>query len=109
MIRISLAESFERARLLAPARCWIYATRPVRLSGHNRKRTTAQGVAWQGWNPDPRMEAAQARLLGSGSFYWPCAFACVQAGKLAMRADVTIEQITIETISGVEVARLYRN
>lgn len=63
---------------------------------------------YQGWNPDPAMEARMARLPGSGSFYWPSAKACYKAADRFLRSNKKIHQIKIETISGQEIGRIYR-
>lgn len=90
--------------LLAPTRVTLFADRPIRRG----KRTVMQGVAWQGWNPDPLLELRMARLPGSGSFYWPGAVRAYSAVRAMMRADATIRQAKIETISGREIARVYK-
>lgn len=67
-----------------------------------------KAYGYQGWNPDPVMEEKMARLRGSGSFYWGSAKEAYKAAFGMMRKDPAIEQIKIETISGREVGRLYR-
>ncbi len=86
--------------LLVPARLDVFAERQI-----GRKR---RGVGWQGWNPDPIMEDRMARLHGAGSFYWPNAVRAYVAARSMMRYDSTIRQIKMETISGREIARVYR-
>ena len=89
--------------LLTPTRITLFADRQVRRG----KRTVSQGVAWQGWNADAAMESRMARLAGSGSFYRPGALRAYSAARAMMRADATVRQVKIETISGREVGRLY--
>jgi len=103
MTRLSLADTLPS--LLAPVRFTAFADRPVRLG---RRQPAVTGVAWQGWNPDAVMEGRIARLPGAGSFYWPCAWRGYLAARALMRADASVRQVTIETIGGREVARLYR-
>lgn len=71
------------------------------------RRGEVKGYGYQLWNPDPVMEKSMARLQGSGSFYWPDARAAWKRAHHLMRTT-EVDQIKIETISGVEVARLYR-
>lgn len=93
----------ELPRLLVPMRLDVFGTRQ---SSHKRPRPIQ--VGWQGWNPDPVMERTQARLRGSGSFYWQGGINALVAAKRMLRDDTTIQQIKIETISGREVGRIYR-
>ena len=102
--RMYLAD--ELPSLLVPTRLTVFAERDV-PKGRKGKLTRAS-VAWQGWNADPAMESRMARLAGSGSFYWPCAWQAYCAARQMFAADPTIHQIAVETISGREVARLYR-
>jgi len=90
----------ELPSLLVPARVTCFGTRQI------RRRT--MGVGWQGWNDDPRMADRMARLPGSGSFYWPGAWQAYRAARAMMRDDATITQAKIETISGREIGRIYR-
>lgn len=89
-------------------RITIFAERPVTKGRGRARRTTLQGVAWQGWNADPRQEAAHARLPGSGSFYWPGPREAYRAAVVAMRADDTIRAVRIEGIGAQPVAYLRR-
>ncbi len=102
MSRLSLAD--ELPTLLAPTRLTVFAQRTVGRG----KKAAVRGVAWQGWNADATMEARMARLQGGGSFYWPNALRAYFAACDMMRADATITQVKVETISGAEVARIYR-
>lgn len=104
-MRFYLADDGNRSpRLTGLVRLDIFATRTIRKG----KRDIVQGVGWQGWNPDPRLETACVRLPGSGSFYWQGAVKALMAAREMMAADTTIHQVKIETISGVEVGRAYR-
>lgn len=89
-------------------RITIFAERPVTKGRGRARRTILQGVAWQGWNRDPRMERAHARLAGSGSFYWPTARAAYRAAVVAMRTDATVHAVRIEGIGAHPVAYLRR-
>jgi uncharacterized protein (DUF1684 family) len=65
-------------------------------------------VGWQGWNPDPAMEASDGRLPGSGSFYWPSAKSAWRQGwRWLRRKDV--DAFSIETISGRKICFARRN
>jgi hypothetical protein len=103
-VTLSLADSLPR--LTGAVRIDVFATREVTI-GRRRKPTTVC-VGWQGWNADPIMADRMARLPGSGSFYWPGAIRALTAAKRLLREDETIHQIKIETISGQEIARVYR-
>lgn len=94
--------------LLVPVRLMVFATVDT-VKGKGRKaKTVAQTIAWQGWNPDPDMESAMARLTGAGSFYWPNAIRAWHAARQMLTSDPRVHQIQIETISGREIGRLYR-
>ena len=90
--------------LLKPARVNVFASRTIGKG----KRSKAQGVGWQAWNEDATMEDRIARLPGAGSFYWPNALRAYLAARDMMRADASIHQVSIETISAEPVARIYR-
>jgi len=66
----------------------------------------AAGYSYQAWNPDPKMERRMARLPGSGSFYWPSARAAYRAARRFVK-EPGVAQVKIETVSGIEVARLF--
>jgi hypothetical protein len=91
-------------KLTGAIRFSVFATRTI---GSGKRAKTTIGVGWQGWNNDPRMEEAMARLPGQGSFYWAGAIQAMHAAKRAF-ADLAVHQIKIETISGQEIARIYR-
>lgn len=91
-------------RLTGAVRMDVFATRTVRRG----RRTVTQGVGWHGWNADPALERAHARLPGSGSFYWHGAVQAYAAARRMLRDDPTIHQIKLETISGREIGRFYR-
>ena len=95
-------------RINAECRIDVFATREVVKGKGKRARTITQGIGWQGWNADPEQERKHARLVGSGSFYWPGALPAYLAAKRMMSKDTTIHQVKIETISGREVGRIYR-
>lgn len=86
-----------------PCRIDVFSTALVQT--HKRRKPVMRPIAWQDWNDDIRMERGMARLPGSGSFYY------ASARKAWRRAHVLIrrgaEQVKVETISGVEVGRLY--
>lgn len=104
MIRTYLADTLPS--LLVPARMNVFAAREVPKG--RKGKTVLAHVGWRGWNADARMEETMARLPGSGSFYWPGAWRAYRAARQMMKTDSTIHQIAIETISGYEIARLYR-
>ena len=107
--RLALAEGWEAAGLLLPARLAVFAeVRALVTRGKRRGQIDRVGLAWQGWNASPTMEARMARLPGAGSFYWPAAFVAVRAARRIMREDPAVHQIKIETIGGREIGRLYR-
>ncbi len=58
-------------------------------------------------NPDNTMEKAMSRLPGSGSSYWPDIRSAFREAYRKIRTDQTVHQIKIETISGVELCRIY--
>jgi len=89
-------------------RLMIFATRLAAKGRGRARRLVPQGVAWQGWNADPQMEGAMARLPGSGSFYWPGPRAAYRAAIVAMRSDATIDAVRIEGIGAQPVAYLRR-
>lgn len=91
--------------LLLPTRIIVFAT--TQEHGKRRKVVT-RSVAWEAWNTCPIMESQMARLRGSGSFYWPSALRAYLHAKQIMAANSSVDQIKIETISGEEIARLYR-
>jgi hypothetical protein len=91
-------------RLTGAVRMDVFATRTIGRG----KRARLQGAAWQGWNPDPALETAHARLPGAGSFYWHGAIQAAAAARRMLRDDPTIHQIKLETISGREIGRFYR-
>jgi hypothetical protein len=102
--RLSLADDLPR--LTVPVRLDVFATRD--LPKGRGKRLVSTGVAWQGWNADPVMEHALSRLRGQGSFYWPGAVRALAAARSMMATDDTVHQIKLETISGREIGRLWR-
>lgn len=102
--RIYLADTLPG--LLVPVRMDVFATRP--MLKRKRGKPVDVACAWQGWNADTRMEQQMARLKGAGSFYWQGAIQALVAAKRTMRDDVSVQQIKLETISGREIARLYR-
>jgi hypothetical protein len=106
-MRLILADTLPG--LLVPARMTVFGT--VIRPGRRYKRFTELQylqAGWNGWNPDPGMETAMARLPGSGSFYWPSAWRLYLAARRLMITDPTVRQIKLETISGREIARIYR-
>lgn len=90
--------------LLVPTRMDVFSTITV-VKGRKPRQVS---VGWQAWNQDPAMETRMTRLRGSGSFYWPNALRAYLAARQLMRENMAVHQIKIETISGVEIARLYR-
>jgi hypothetical protein len=86
----------------------VFATRRVTKGRGKRQRFVEEGVAWQAWNNDARMERATARLAGSGSFYWPDAQAAYRRAIVMFRQDDTIQAIRIEGIGGQDVGYLRR-
>ena len=89
-------------------RITIFAERLVTKGRGRARKPIAQGVARQGWNADPRQEAAHGRLAGSGSFYWPSPREAFRAAVVAMRADETVHAVRIEGIGSQPVAYLRR-
>ncbi len=96
------------ARLTVPVRLNVFATVERIVGKGKRQRTVAQGVAWQGWNADARMETQMSRLQGAGSFYWQGAIQAWHAAKRIMESDPRVHQIGLETISGRGIGRMYR-
>lgn len=97
------------ARLTVPARMDVFGLCVIPRRRLKRQTTIdVTTVGWQGWNDNPTMESRMARLPGSGSFYWSCAWQAYVAARRMMRNDASIHQIKIETISGRELARMYR-
>lgn len=103
-MRFCLADDDRRPRLAGLVRLDVFATRTIGKG----KKAKPQGVAWQGWNDDPVLETACARLAGSGSFYWFGAVRALAAARAMMTADTSIHQIKLESVSGVEIGRVYR-
>ena len=101
--------------LLVPTRMDVFGivVRPTGKPRTNAKHpfTPIQFLpaGWQGWNADGTMESRMSRLPSSGSFYWNGAVLAVCAAKRMMQKNRAISQIKIETISGVEVARMYQS
>ena len=93
-----------RRQFRMPCRMDVFGSREI---GKGKRRKVVR-VGWQGWNPDSSMERQMARLDGAGSFYWPGAIRVLSAAKAMMQADATIDQVKIETISGMEIGRVYR-
>lgn len=104
-MRFYLADDYRPADLLKPCRMDVFATCDVPVG--KRGKVKRQGCGWQAWNADPIMEQRSARLPGAGSFYWPNAIQAVMAAKRLIGTDPSIHQITIETISATEIARIY--
>jgi len=106
-------EEYRPGALLAPARMNVFGDVLRVRRGKASARLCAIRVellqaGWQGWNPDGAMEAHMARLPGSGSFYWPCAWRAYLAARRVMRECPEVSQVAIETISGQPIARVYR-
>jgi len=91
-----------------PVRMMVFGTRMAAKGRGKRQRLVAEGVAWQAWNDDARMEAAMGRLAGSGSFYWPNPRTAYRHAVVLMRRDVSIDAVRIEGIGGQDIGYLRR-
>ncbi len=92
-------------RLTGLVRMDVFGTVETRT---RRGKVKTVGAGWQAWNADPRLETATARLSRQGSFYWHGAISAYAEAKRILRDDPRVHQIKLETISGVEIGRIYR-